>query len=135
MERLAPVTYQEQQAAALALGIHLLCELWECEQAALNRRRYLVRALAQAVRAAGGTLLGIKSHAFKPHGVSAVALLGESHMSIHTWPELGYAAVDIFTCGPSMDPYRGLQLLKEAVGARRMSVQEVRRGPGAGPLG
>ncbi|MCS7276593.1 MAG: adenosylmethionine decarboxylase [Dehalococcoidia bacterium] len=134
MERLAQVTYQERDAAVLALGIHLLCEMWECDREALNRRRYLVRALTEAVRAAGGTLLGIKSHAFKPHGVSAVALLGESHMSIHTWPELGYAAVDIFTCGPSMDPYRGLELLKEAVGARRMSVQEVRRGPGTGRL-
>jgi len=132
MERLATIAYREQAGSGQVLGRHLLCEFWECNGEVLNSRRVLVSALRRAVKVAGGTLLGIKSHAFKPHGVSAVALLGESHMSIHTWPELGYAAVDVFTCGASMDPYRAVELLRHVLRAGKATVRDMQRGPGVG---
>lgn len=136
MERYATVTKErERTALGESVGTHLLCELWECDRELLNSRRYLVQVLRQAVKACGGTLLGIKSHAFKPYGVTAIALLAESHISIHTWPELGYAAVDVFTCGRTMDPYRATELLREALRARREQLLEVRRGPGVTPDG
>lgn len=133
--RVTPTPYREKEREALVLGRHLLCEFWECDPQVLNSRRTLLTALRRAVRLSGGTLLGIKSHAFKPYGVSAVALLGESHMSIHTWPELGYAAVDVFTCGTTMDPYRGVEVLRHTLRAGRAIVREVERGPRVGEDG
>ncbi len=132
MERLATITHGQQVGTGQVLGRHLLCEFWECSREVLNSRPVLVSALRRAVKVAGGTLLGIKSHAFKPQGISAVALLGESHMSIHTWPELGYAAVDVFTCGANMDPYRAVELLRHVLRAGRATVREMERGPGVG---
>jgi S-adenosylmethionine decarboxylase len=135
METMASVAHRQLAETGQVLGRHVLCEFWECNRDVLNSRRVLVTALRRAVKAAGGTLLGIKSHAFKPHGVSAVALLGESHMSIHTWPELGYAAVDVFTSGATMDPYRAVDLLSRVLRAARAVVREVPRGPGLGQNG
>lgn len=110
------------------VGTHLICEFLNCEQEILNSKSYLVDTIRRAVREAGGTLLGIQAHQFDRHGVTAIAMLGESHISIHTWPEWGYAAADIFTCGNKMDPYRSLKVLKRALQAERVMVRMVERG-------
>lgn len=82
------------------VGQHLIADLWGCQ--GLADPAVVETALRRAVAAAGVTLLDLKLHHFGPQqGVTGVALLAESHISIHTWPEHGYAAVDIFLCGTS----------------------------------
>ncbi|MGE4553346.1 MAG: adenosylmethionine decarboxylase [Desulfovibrionaceae bacterium] len=83
------------------VGTHCILELVGCPVALLNDEAYVRRAAATAVHEAGCTLIGLQSHRFSPQGVTALALLAESHLSIHTWPEHGFAAVDMFTCGPA----------------------------------
>lgn len=87
----------------MTLGLHLLLELNGCPFDVLNDEAAVRVALRDAADAAGATWLGEVSHAFEPAGVTAIGLLAQSHISIHTWPEIGYAAVDVFTCGdPTM---------------------------------
>jgi S-adenosylmethionine decarboxylase len=86
------------------------------------------RALRRAVLACGATLLRLQLHHFGPgRGVTGVALLAESHISIHTWPEVEYAAIDIFLCGPS-DPQAALDALREQLGPQRVRVRRLARG-------
>jgi S-adenosylmethionine decarboxylase proenzyme len=82
-------------------GRHLLIELHDCDHAALAASAAVERAMLAAATRARATVLGHHFHQFAPHGVSGVVIIAESHISIHTWPEHAYAAVDIFTCGPS----------------------------------
>ena len=107
-------------------GTHLLIDLiGACR---LADPAVVETALRRAVGETGATLLDIELHRFSPQGgVTAVALLAESHMSIHTWPETGFAAVDIFLCGRH-DPYRAIPVLKEAFMPDRLQVVEHKRG-------
>ena len=111
-----------------ALGRHLLCEYHGCDAAALDRPDHVRAALARAVELAGATPLHEFVHAFTPHGVTGVVVLAESHFAIHTWPERGFAAVDLFTCGDAVDPYAAFEHLRAALGASAHSVVEIRRG-------
>ncbi len=107
-------------------GMHLLVDLWEAER--LDDPELVDAALRAGAEAAGATILHGHFHHFSPNGgVSGVLVLAESHMSIHTWPERGYAAIDIFMCG-ACDPHRALPALREAFGAGRVEVSEQRRG-------
>jgi len=85
-----------------ALGRHLLLELRECNVAVLDDLKYLENALVSAAKDSGATVLDKSFHHFAPQGVSGVVLIAESHLSLHTWPEHAYAAVDIFTCGTTV---------------------------------
>ena len=76
----------------------------------------------------GATVLGESFHHFSPQGVSGVVVIAESHLSIHTWPEYGYAAVDIFTCGTSVEPEKAAEVLIEKLGAKNHSLMEIQRG-------
>ena len=87
-----------------ALGKHLLLELKGCDKEELNNTGFLKDALLVAANEAGATVLGESFHRFNPQGVSGVVIVAESHLFIHTWPEYGYAAADIFTCGNSVQP-------------------------------
>lgn len=82
-------------------GTHLLLELYGCPESTLNDAAHIERVIRAACAEVGLTLLMYSAHQFEPHGVTAIALLSESHLSIHTWPEKGYAAVDLYTCGRS----------------------------------
>lgn len=106
---------------------HLLAELWGCDSGLLNSPERLEPILRRAALAAGATPVECVFHRYAPHGVSGVLLVSESHVSIHTWPEAGYAAVDMFTCG-DCDPPRGFDALRVALGADRCEVMEVSRG-------
>jgi len=119
-----------------ALGRHLLCEYHGCDRELLNRAETIRTELVAAVTAAGATPLHEVVHAFAPHGVTGVIVIAESHFAIHTWPEYGFAAVDLFTCGDTVDPYVAFDHLKKALRAQSHSVVEVRRGlmPGSSPL-
>lgn len=107
-------------------GVHLLVELWKARF--LTDIDSIERILKEAVHACGATILNVDLHVFSPNGgVSGVALLKESHMSIHTWPEYEYAAVDVFVCG-TINPRLVLPVLKEEFQPDRMDVQEIKRG-------
>ena len=111
-----------------ALGRHLLLELKDCDKEVLNDLGSLKSTLLTAAKEAGATVLGESFHRFNPHGVSGVVIIAESHLLIHTWPEYGYAAVDIFTCGDSVQPEKAAETLISRLGAKEHSVIEIQRG-------
>src|SRR5882762_3616363 len=107
-------------------GSHLIIDLWEAE--GLGDKDRIEQAMIDAVEAAGATLLHIHLHTFTPSGgVSGVAVLAESHISVHTWPERGYAAFDIFMCG-NTDPRKAFLVLKQAFAPKRVVLGEHKRG-------
>ena len=94
---------------------HLLLELYRCDSEKLNDESFLRCTLNRAAKLANAKVLNLISNKFEPQGVTAIALLAESHISIHTWPESNYSAVDIFTCGQNMLPELASQYLIEAL--------------------
>ena len=121
-----------------ALGLHLLADLHGAR--GLGDEALMRHALGACVAAAGATLLGLHVHRFQPQGLTGVALLAESHITFHTWPETGFAAFDIFLCG-ACDPHAAVPVLRSAFAPRRLEVSAHRRGtaptgdaaPGRGP--
>jgi S-adenosylmethionine decarboxylase len=111
-----------------ALGRHLLMELEDCNEEILNNLDTLKGAMLTAANEAGATVMGESFHRFNPHGISGVVVVAESHLFIHTWPEYGYAAADIFTCGTTVQPEKAAEVLIEKLGARKHSIQEIARG-------
>ncbi len=111
-----------------ALGKHLLLELKDCDKGALDDLNFLKGIMIAAAGEAGATVLGESFHQFNPHGVSGGVIIAESHLFIHTWPECGYAAVDIFTCGDSVQPGKAVQKLIRELGAKSHSILEIQRG-------
>ena len=109
-----------------AIGRHLLVEMKGCSN--LNDKETIREMLKNAVNACNATLIDVEVHEFNPYGVSGIAIIGESHLSIHTWPEFGYAAIDIFTCGSRVNPYDSLPVFKETLKPREVSVVEIKRG-------
>ena len=111
-----------------ALGRHCLVELYECPRERLDDAELVLAGVREAARRARATLLEERVHRFEPHGVTAIALLAESHISVHTWPEHGYAAVDVFTCGTQTDPVAAGMHLVAVLCARRPELRLVERG-------
>jgi S-adenosylmethionine decarboxylase len=111
-----------------ALGIHLLIEFTLCNRHKIDNIDYLESVMAQAAEMAGATVLKTAFQDFNPQGVSGVVVIAESHLTIHSWPEYGYAAVDIFTCGTKVDPWKAAQFLKEELEAADMQVKYFPRG-------
>ncbi len=109
-------------------GVHLIVDLHGAS--GLDDIDLIDATLRRCVDAAGATLLHIHLHHFQPNGVSGVAVLAESHISIHTWPEVGYAALDVFMCGKA-NPDACIPVLRDAFKARRVEVDEVLRGKDA----
>ena len=108
---------------------HLLLELYRCDYSKLNDESFLRCTLNRAAKLAKATVLNLISNKFEPHGVTAVALLAESHISIHTWPESSYSAVDIFTCGRNMMPELASHHLIEALKAEEHFMRIIERNP------
>src|SRR5690349_13892757 len=128
-------TADEQRADHFALrngvrcaGVHLIVDLHGAK--GLDDIDLIEATLRRCVDAAGATLLHIHLHHFQPNGVSGVAVLAESHISIHTWPDAGYAALDVFMCGKA-NPDRCIPVLREAFGAVKVEVNELLRGQSA----
>ena len=92
-------------------GKHLLLELYGCNSDKLNDEIFLRCKIDNASKLARASVLNLVSNKFEPYGVTAIALLAESHLSIHTWPESNYSAIDIFTCGENMQPYAASNFL------------------------
>ena len=108
---------------------HLLLELYKCDSEKLNDESFLRCTLNRAAKLAKATVLNLISNKFDPQGVTAIALLAESHISIHTWPESNYSAVDIFTCGKNMMPQVASQYLIEALRAEEHFLRVIERNP------
>ena len=110
------------------LGIHLILELTDCNRELLDDLKYIKESMTQAATAVGAHIIGESFHQFQPQGVTGILAIAESHFCIHTWPEHGYAAADIFTCGTSFDPHRAAQILIERLQSKTASTREVMRG-------
>ena len=108
-------------------GKHLLLELYECNNQKLNDELFLRYLINNSAKLAKAKVLNLISNKFEPYGVTAIALLAESHLSIHTWPESNYAAVDIFTCGENMNPELASQYLIEHLEASKHLLKIINR--------
>ncbi|OUM98079.1 MAG: S-adenosylmethionine decarboxylase proenzyme [Firmicutes bacterium ZCTH02-B6] len=111
-----------------ALGRHILCEAYGCDPEVLNDRRVVEQIMVDAALLAGAEVREVAFHKFSPQGVSGVVVISESHLAIHTWPELGYAAIDVFTCGSTVDPWEACNYLIKMFRATMVETQEVARG-------
>ena len=110
------------------VGKHLILELWDCDVESLSSVTFVKDLITTAARKANATVIDIVCHGFDPGGVTGVVVLAESHISIHTWPERAYAAVDIFTCGDTIDPQDAASYLGERLCAKNSSVIIIERG-------
>jgi len=110
------------------LGRHLVAELSECREEILNDLPKLETILKEAARLSGAVVVDTLFHRYNPQGISGVVVIAESHLSLHTWPEYGYTAIDCFTCGTSVDPYKAIEYLKEQLGSDSVSIKELKRG-------
>jgi S-adenosylmethionine decarboxylase len=111
-----------------SLGNHLIIELYDCKSEIINDLHKVEDILMESVNISGAEIITPVFHKFNPHGVSGVVVIAESHFSIHTWPEYGYCAVDIFTCGDTIDSQKALTFMKKAFEAKSISVVETKRG-------
>lgn len=110
------------------LGSQIIAELYYCDRNLLDDLDYIRNIMLNAAKEANVTVIGSKFHKFSPQGVSGVVVIAESHISIHTWPEYGYAAVDIFTCGKRSMPRLALRYISKALKAGKIRFKEVKRG-------
>lgn len=111
-----------------ALGCHIVAELSLCDPEILTDLERVQKAMVEAAEVANAEVREVVFHRFIPHGVSGVVVISESHLSIHTWPEIGYAAVDIYTCGSHTDPMLALQYLSRQFKCNRMTTTTISRG-------
>jgi len=111
-----------------ALGTHLLLELRECNPEVLKDLGKVKDAMVTAAIEAKATVVEVAFHEFNPFGISGMVIIAESHLSIHTWPEYGYAAVDIFTCGDLINPEAAAAHLVDEFECKSTSMVEMKRG-------
>ena len=111
-----------------ALGRHILTEYYGCDIHTLNNLELLENYMREAVIKSGATIIDSIFHQFNPHGVSGVIVIAESHMALHTWPEYGYAAVDFFTCGDRVDPWKAFDYINKKLRPTNHSSKELKRG-------
>ena len=111
-----------------ALGRHILVELQDCDKEVLNDLDLIRRVMVTAAEECGAEVLGESFHRFSPQGISGVVVIAESHLSIHTWPEYGYAAADVFTCGTVVKPEIAAEVLIEKLDSKNHHIKEIQRG-------
>ncbi len=111
-----------------ALGKHILVEFYDCDVKILNNTNLIKECMNKAAIESGAEIVSSNFHNFSPHGVSGVVIIAESHLTIHSWPEYGYAAVDLFTCGDEVDPWKGFEYLKISLKSKKSSTIEMKRG-------
>jgi S-adenosylmethionine decarboxylase proenzyme len=111
-----------------ALGRQIVVEYYGCNPATLNNVATIKQAMRDAAELSGATIVQEAFHLFNPHGVSGVVVIAESHLTIHTWPEYGYAAVDLFTCGDDVNPDVAFEYLKSHLEASSSNAIEMKRG-------
>jgi len=110
------------------LGKLVVAEFYLCDTALLDDVGFIETIMLEAAEKAGARIISHSFHRFSPQGVSGAVIIMESHLAIHTWPEYGYAAVDLFTCGDTVSADNAFHHLRDALGAERVSTKEVHRG-------
>ncbi|KPA10102.1 S-adenosylmethionine decarboxylase proenzyme [Candidatus Magnetomorum sp. HK-1] len=113
-----------------SLGSHLIVELYGCDSKIINDQKKIEKILLGAVKCSGAQIIQPFFHQYNPCGVSGVVIIAESHFTIHTWPEKKYCALDIFTCGKSLDNEKALSYLKKNLDVKHISIVEMKRGIG-----
>ncbi|MFM7205029.1 MAG: adenosylmethionine decarboxylase [Myxococcota bacterium] len=111
-----------------ALGLHVLIELYGCDAQIIDQLERVTEAMLEAARRSGATIISHHLHRFSPQGISGVVIIAESHLAIHTWPEHGYVAADIFTCGERLEAQEAVDVLKTQFRAARVEVTRLARG-------
>ena len=111
-----------------SLGRHVLAEIYGCSFEMLDDVKKVEEIMVNAALEAGAEIREVVFHKFSPQGVSGVVVISESHLAVHTWPELGYAAVDVFTCGERVNPWDAVNYLTEKFQAGHLVSAEVKRG-------
>lgn len=107
-------------------GIHLIAEFWGGK--IIEDAKKIKDILLKTAKVSHNTLLSVKIHKFSPQGITGFILLAESHIAIHTWPEMNYVAIDIFSCGTKGEPRKGLKYLKKVFQPKKVQVREIKRG-------
>lgn len=108
-------------------GRHLILDLYDCDKQLLDNYDALRELIETALRMSNATILRIIGEKFEPQGVTLLALLSESHCSIHTWPEIGYAAIDLYTCGDTTNSHKAAEFLKYKLKAQKSNEKELIR--------
>ena len=116
-----------QSSSKEHVGKHLILELYDCDQFKLNDEAFVRTTITSSAKLAGATLINLITHRFEPQGITGLALLAESHISIHTWPEIGYAAIDVFTCGNHTMPEEACFKLKKEFVAKKYLLKHIQR--------
>ncbi len=111
-----------------ALGRQVLAEFYDCNDKILNDTELVSDIMVEGTKKSNATIISSEFHHFSPHGVSGVIIIGESHVAVHTWPEYSYAAVDIFTCGDTVDPWIIFSYIEAGFEAGYSSKTELKRG-------
>lgn len=110
------------------LGRHILVEYYNCDKEVLKDHKLIEEYMNDAARKANATIVTSCFHTFNPWGVSGAVIIQESHLTIHTWPEYGYASVDLYTCGDTVNPWVGFNYLEDVLKAGRSESTEISRG-------
>lgn len=110
------------------LGRHILVEFYNCDRDILGDHEKIEEFMCEAARISNATIVNSCFHKFNPWGVSGAVIIQESHLTIHTWPEYGYASVDLYTCGESVNPWVGFSYLEEVLKSERSESTEIARG-------
>lgn len=110
------------------LGRHILVEFYNCDRDILGDHENIESFMCEAARRSNATIVNSCFHKFNPWGVSGAVIIQESHLTIHTWPEYGYASVDLYTCGESVNPWVGFSYLEEVLKSERSESTEIARG-------
>ncbi|RBW71501.1 adenosylmethionine decarboxylase [Bacillus taeanensis] len=112
------------------MGRHVIAELWDCNTDTLNDMKQIEKIFVEAALKAGAEVREVAFHKFAPHGVSGVVIISESHLTIHSFPEHGYASIDVYTCGDRIDPNVAADYIAESLGAKVRENLEFPRGMG-----
>lgn len=112
------------------IGRHVIAELWECNEDKLNDIDFIEKLFVDAALKAGAEVREVAFHKFAPQGVSGVVIISESHLTIHSFPEHGYASIDVYTCGDRIDPNVAADYIAEALDAKSIERVELPRGKG-----
>jgi S-adenosylmethionine decarboxylase proenzyme len=120
----------DARASPAGIGNQIVLDLYDCMSERLDDLEWVETTMTEAALEAGATIVEVVFHKFAPWGISGVVVISESHLAIHIWPENRYAAVDVFTCGSSVDLDRAARSLVAAFGAQRSSMRRFCRGDG-----
>lgn len=112
-------------------GRHIIVELWKCQRDILNSIKDMEYIFVEAALKAGAEVREVTFHKFAPIGISGVVIISESHLTVHSFPEHGYASVDVYTCGESIDPHIAVRFIECGLKATQVEKMEITRGTGA----